>query len=84
VVLGVIRRFWPDVNTQTQIRLSALGVRQGCCDGDLDAELIGPVRLALDTLHFWRVRRADLRSALALHLIAHPSASGRKSPKTMS
>lgn len=28
--------------------LAALGVRGGCGDGDLDPELVGPVRLALD------------------------------------
>ena len=52
--------------------LAALGVCQRGGNGDLDAELVRPVRLALtDALHFRRVQRIDLGTALALGLIAH-------------
>ena len=53
--------------------LAALGVRQRRGDGDLDAELVRPVRLALaDAFHLRRVQRIDLGSALALLLFEHP------------
>ncbi len=54
--------------------LAAPGVRQDGGDRDFDAELIRSVRLALaDALHLRPVQRIDLRSTLALGLIAHPS-----------
>src|SRR6185312_6904698 len=54
--------------------LAALGVRQRGGDGDLDPELVGPVRLALaDALHLRRMQRVDLRAALVLLLFKHPS-----------
>jgi hypothetical protein len=54
--------------------LAALGVWQRRGHRDLDAELVGPVRLALaDALHLRRMQRIDLRSTLVLFLLKHPS-----------
>jgi hypothetical protein len=52
--------------------LAAFGMADGGGDGDLDAELIRPVGLALiDAFDFRRVQGIDLGSALALLLLAH-------------
>jgi hypothetical protein len=48
-------------------KLAAFGVADGGGDRDLDAELIGPVGLALaDAFDFQRVQGIDLRAALLL------------------
>ena len=53
--------------------LAALAALEGGGDADLDAELVGLVRLALaDALDLGRVQAVDLGAALAAFLIAHP------------
>ena len=52
--------------------LAAFRAMSGRGDADLDAELVGPMRLALaDALHFRRVQGIDLGSALTLILRQH-------------
>ena len=53
--------------------LAPLGMADRGGDGDLDAELVGPMGLALaDAFDFRRVQGIDLGPALALLLLAHP------------
>ena len=53
--------------------LAALATLQGGGDADLDAELVGLVRLALaDAFDLGRVQAVDLGAPLAALLIAHP------------
>ena len=53
--------------------LAALRAMQGRGERDLDAELVGPVRLALaDALDFGGVQGIDLAPTLMLALLAHP------------
>src|SRR5947209_6710922 len=52
--------------------LPAGGMLHGGGDAHLDAELVGPVRLALaDALDLWRVQGIDLAAALAALLLQH-------------
>ena len=54
--------------------LAALGAMERGGERDLDAELVGPMRLALaDALDLGRVQGIDLASALMLALLAHPA-----------
>ena len=52
--------------------LAAFGVVERRGDGDLDAELIGPVRFPLaDALDLGGVQRIDLLAPLVLALVTH-------------
>src|ERR1700719_1146717 len=52
--------------------LAALAVLEGGGNADLDAELVGPVRLAFaDALHLGSVQAVDLGTALPTLLVAH-------------
>jgi hypothetical protein len=54
--------------------LAAPAAAQRRGDRDLDAELVGPMGLALaDAFDFGRVQRIDLPPALMLVLLAHPA-----------
>src|SRR6185437_3335275 len=54
--------------------LAASAALQRGRDGDLDAELVGTVRLAFaDALHFGCMQAVDIGSALALALLVHPA-----------
>src|SRR6185437_14267407 len=51
-------------------------------DRDLDAELVGPVRLVFaDALHLGGVQAVDLASALSLALFAHPASQRERDGK---
>ena len=55
--------------------LAALGAIERGGERDLDAKLVGTMRLAFaDAFDLGRVQRVDLPSALMLALLAHPAA----------
>ena len=59
--------------------LAALAALEGGGDADLDAELVGLVRLALaDALDLGRVQAVHLGASLAALLIAHPAGEGEQ------
>ena len=55
-------------------KLAALRVLEGRCKGDLDAELVRPVRLPplADAFDLRRVQGIDLPAALVFALLTHP------------